>query len=139
VRAPAVDVEADAKGALGHGGALDVPAGPPAAPGRGPEGVLALLVRLPQREVEWVLLALGALEALALIHVLDAPVGEPAVARVGAHAKVDVAFGGIGVTGIDEGGDVVDDLLHALRRQRLVVGTAEAERARVGEVVGGHL
>ena len=61
------------------------------------------------------------------------------IARVGAHAKVDVAFGGIGVTGIDEGGDVVDDLLHALRRQRLVVGTAEAERVCVGEVVGGHL
>src|SRR5207249_8281536 len=115
----------DAESALGHGGALDVPAGAPAAPGRGPEGVLALLPRLPHREVERILLALGALEALALVHVLQAPVGELAVARVGTHETVHVALGGVGMTCVDERGDVLGDRLHALRRQRLAVWTAE--------------
>ena len=42
---------------LGHRRALDVPAGPAAAPRRVPRGVLALLLRLPEREVQRVLLA----------------------------------------------------------------------------------
>ena len=46
-------------------------------PGRpGPQGdvpgrVLARLARLPQREVERVALALGALDPLALVHLVD--------------------------------------------------------------------
>ena len=55
--------------------------GPPAAPGRVPGGVLALLVRLPQREVQRVLLAVGALDALALVHLVDRAVAQRAVRR----------------------------------------------------------
>ena len=65
-------------------------------PGRpGPHGdghgVLALLLPLPEREVERVLLAVGALDALALVHLVDRAVGELAVAGQRADAEVDVA------------------------------------------------
>ena len=71
VRAAAVDLEVEPEQLLGHRRALDVPARPAAAPGRLPGRVLARLLRLPQREVERVPLALGALDPLALIHVVD--------------------------------------------------------------------
>ena len=70
--------------------------GRPRPHGRVPGGVLALLLRLPEREVERVLLAVGALDALALVHVVDVAVRELAVARVGAHAEVDVAVDRVG-------------------------------------------
>ena len=56
VVAAAVDLKSDPEPLLGHRRALDVPARPAAAPGREPDRVLAVLVRLPQREVERVLL-----------------------------------------------------------------------------------
>ena len=71
VRAAAVDLEVQAEQLLGHRRALDVPAGTAATPGRIPGGVLAGLLRLPQREVERIALAVGALLALALIEVLE--------------------------------------------------------------------
>ena len=83
--------------------------GRPSPHGRGPVGVLALLVRLPQREIQRVLLALGALDPLALVHVLELAMGEAAVVVVGAHAEVDVALDAVGMTAIDQRLDVVDD------------------------------
>src|SRR6476619_5774034 len=56
VEPAAVDLEDRPKVRLGHRGALDVPARPAATPGRFPPGVLALLVRLPEREVARILL-----------------------------------------------------------------------------------
>ena len=56
---------------LRHRRALDVPARAAAPPRRVPRGVLALLMRLPEREVERVLLAVGPLDALALVHLVD--------------------------------------------------------------------
>ena len=97
VAAAAVDLEADAEQLLGHRRALDVPAGPAAAPRRVPGRVLARLLGLPEREVERILLAVRALDALALVHVVDAAVAELAVARVRAHAEVDVAVDRVGV------------------------------------------
>ena len=44
--------------------------GRPVAPGRVPAGVLALLVRLPEREVERVLLERRGARLLALVHLL---------------------------------------------------------------------
>ena len=77
-----MDLEADAEQLLGHRRALDVPAGPPAAPRRVPGGVLARLLRLPQREVEGILLAVDALASLALVHLVDAPVAQRSVLLV---------------------------------------------------------
>ena len=135
----AVDVELEAEQRLGHRRALDVPAGAPAAPGRVPRGVLALLLALPQREVERVPLAVGALDALALVHLLDVAAGQLPVGGQRAHAEVDVPVGHVGVVGVHERGDQVDDRADRLRGQRLVVGAAEPEPVGVGHVGGGHL
>ena len=83
--------------------------GPPRPPGRVPARVLALLVRLPEGEVERVLLERRRPRLLSLVHVLGAPVGELAVAVEAAHAEVDVAAGLIGVPGLDQVGDQGDD------------------------------
>jgi hypothetical protein len=55
------------------------------------KSVLAVLVRLPEREVQWILLALGAFDALALVRLVDDAAAERAVLGVRAHAEVDVA------------------------------------------------
>ena len=52
-------------------------------------------------------------------------VGEAAIARVRAHAEVDVAVGGVGVAAVHERGDVVDDRRHRLGGERLGVGASE--------------
>ena len=84
-------------------------AGPPRPPGRVPAGVLALLVGLPEGEVEAVLLERARTGLLALVHVLGAAVGELAVAVEAADAEVDVAAGLVGVAGLDQLGDQGDD------------------------------
>src|SRR5207248_10809510 len=56
VEAAAVDREARAEVALRHRGALDVPTRPAPTPRRVPRGVLAGLVRLPEREIARVVL-----------------------------------------------------------------------------------
>ncbi len=117
---------------LRHRRALDVPARPPGTPRRRPEGVLALLAGLPQREVERVALAIRALHGLALVHVLQAAVGQRAVVRVGAHAEEHVPVALVGVAPLDQRLDVVDDRAHRLRGQRLLVGAAQLQRVGVG-------
>jgi hypothetical protein len=135
----AVDVELEAQQRLGHRRALDVPAGPARAPGRLPRGVLVGLRALPEREVERVLLAVGTLDALALVHLVHVAVRERAVLGQGAHAEVHVAVRGVGVAALHQRADQVDDLRQELRGERLVVGAAEAEPPGVGDVVRGHL
>ena len=89
VDAPAVDLEDRAEKLLGHRRALDVPARPPEAPGRGPGGVLVRLRRLPEGEV-----ALVVLQVAGLLgdHVLDPGTRELPVVRVARDAEVDVAL-----------------------------------------------
>ena len=139
VVAAAVDLERRAERLLGHRRALDVPARPAASPGRVPGGVLHRLLRLPEREVERILLERGA---------LDAPRPGPSARRRGAtarrirqraHAEVDVALDRVGVPALDQRADQRDDLLHHLRRLRLVVGPAEPEPVGVVDVRGRHL
>jgi hypothetical protein len=139
VAAPAVDVELDAEQLLRHRRALDVPARAPHPPRRGPAGVLVLLLPLPEREVERILLAGGALDPLPLVHLVDRAVRELPVLGQRAHAEVDVAVDGVGVPALDQVRDQRHDRLHVLGRQRLVVGPAEAEALGVGLVVLGHL
>ena len=131
VRAPAVDIEADAERGLGHRRALDVPARPSRPPGRRPAGVLAGLVALPQREVQRVVLALGALDALALVHVLEPAVrearrrrGRSARGRRRLRRRRRRARASISVC------DVGDDRPDRLGGQGLVVGTAQARGGR---------
>jgi hypothetical protein len=139
VVAAAVDLEPDAEQVLGHCRALDVPAGPAAAPRRVPRGVLAVLLGLPQREVERVLLAVGALDALALLHLVGTALAQRPVLRIGPHAEVDVPVDGVGGAPLDELGDQVDDRADRLRRERLGIGPAQAQAIGVGHVVRGHL
>ena len=77
--------------------------------------------------------------ALALVHLVDVAVRELAVLRQRAHAEVDVALDRVRVPALDQVADQRDDLLDHQRRLRLVVGAAEPEPLRVGDVVRGHL
>ena len=129
VDAAAVDVELDAQQRLGHRRALDVPARPARAPRRVPGGVLALLGRLPEREIERILLEIGALDALALVHLVEVASRQLAVRLERAHAEVDVAGDRIGRAAVDQPLDQLDDLADVLGRVRLGVRPA---RARAG-------
>src|SRR5439155_17143622 len=92
VEPSAVDLEHRAEELLRHRRALDVPAGPSGAPGRVPSRVLALLVRLPEREVAGIFLELAPLLLFGGIPrgLVVEPAGERTVARVRGNAVVDV-------------------------------------------------
>ena len=139
VDAAAVDVELDAQQRLGHRRALDVPARPPRPPRRVPGRVLALLRRLPQREIERIVLEIRALDALALVHLVDVPARQLAVGVERADAEVDVPGHRVGRVGVDQPLDQLDDLAHVLRRVRLGVRPPEPEPVGVGDVMAGHL
>ncbi len=121
----AVDVEAGSEVAQAHGRALDVPAGAAHAP-RALPGGLPGLGRLPDREVERVLLAGLALDPCTLLELLDTLAGEPAVPGEAAHAEVHAPLGLVGVARRHELAAEVDDLGDRLGGERLDV------RAQVG-------
>src|SRR6188472_695759 len=104
-----------------------MPSGATVPPGRPPPGVLPLLVPLPEREVERILLERGGTSLLALIHLAGVPVGELPVALDATHTEVDVPIRLVGVARGDQGLDQGDDLRDRLRGERLRVGPAEAE------------
>ena len=107
--------------------------GRPRPHGDVPPGVLGRgLVGLPEREVARILLERARL--LALLDLVGLLAGEPAVVREARDPEVDVAAGAVGVPGLDQLLDEVDDLRHALRRLRQPIGHAQAEVARVLEV-----
>src|ERR1051325_6513134 len=101
-----------------------MPPGPARSPRRAPTRVLALLVRLPKRKVESILLQRGRPRLLALIHVLGTPVGELPVIAEALDAEVDIAAGLVRVARPDEVGDQDDDPADRFRRQRLRIGAA---------------
>ena len=113
--------------------------GRPRPHGDVPGRVLVLLLALPEREIERILLAVGALDALALVHLVDRPVRELAVGRQRADAEVDVAAGRVGMAAVDQVADQRHDRLDVLGGQRLVVGPAEPQPLGVGDVVRRHL
>ena len=124
---------------LGHRRALDVPARTPRSPRRVPRGVLARLgapstARSPADPP-----CAQSPPALALVHVVQLPVREAAVVGSERTRKYTSPPDRVGVPERDERLDVVDDRLHRLRGQRLVVGAPQAEGARVGAVQLGHL
>src|SRR5205814_8015927 len=117
VEPAAVDLERRPEQVLRHGGALDVPAGPPAPPRGSPRGVLVRLVRFPEREVAGV--ELERVRTLLLVLTLDLvdPLARKlAVGGVARDTEVDVAAGLVRVPAVDELRDEADDLRNRLRR-----------------------
>src|SRR6059058_3404645 len=125
--AAAVDLEDRAEELLGHGRAFDVPARATGPPRRLPDGVLALLVRLPEREVPRVLLQLIAFCLLGRIVqslVIPLAAGKAAVFGEPRDTEIDVPAGRICDLAVDEPADQLGDLRDGLGRLRLVVGSA---------------
>ena len=109
--------------ALAHRRALDVPARPAGAVLARPLGVvgLARLRRLPQHEVERVLLAVEHRHALAGAQLVDRLAGELAVAGELAHRVVDVAVRrAVAEALLLERVDQLEHLRHVLGGARLV-------------------
>ena len=79
------------------------------------------------------------LDASARTHRVERAVAELAVLLVAAHAEVDVAVRFVGVAGVDEAGDDLDDLRHLLRGAGVLVGLADVEGSHVREVLGDVL
>ena len=122
VEAAGMDVEDLAQIALAHGGALDVPPGPAAAPRRVPAG-LVLGGSLPQHEVGGVALVGLDLDASAGEVVLELAAGERAI--VGHRADVEQHFADfVGLVGVPVGDELADDGLHL----RDIVGGARLHR-----------
>ena len=94
VEPPAVDPELRPELLRGHRGALDVPARATDAPWRLPGRVLALLRRLPEREVAWILLGRVRLLLLDLVGPLPR---ERAVRPEPLDPEVDVPVDRVGV------------------------------------------
>ena len=98
-----------------------MPAGPAVAP-RGRPGGLALLLRLPEYEIEriFLLILAGDLEvAEAGAKVVQILAGELAVAREASRAEVDRAVLLIGVALFNQIGDHVDHAANFLRCERM--------------------
>ncbi len=121
VQSAAVDVEGRAEELLAHRGALDVPAGPAAAPGRVPRR-LARLLSLPEREIERFPLELPGRHPLAGSQIVQVAARELRVLGPARHLEVHVPAGGVGDPGIeerlDEREDLGDDLGHPRRDVR---------------------
>ncbi len=128
VVAATVQVESVAEDAQAHGHTLDVPARPSLAP-RGVPGRLARLGRLPQREVERVLLGLVDLDPGAgpLPQVVEAPVDELAVAGHVLHPQIHAGVGDVGGAAVDQRLHEVDHLVDERRGVGPVVGVEDVE------------
>ena len=135
VAAAAVDVDRLAEVAVGHGRALDMPAGTALAPRRFPER-LAGLGGFPECKVERVFLDVVDVDARAGLQIFDRLVAELAVVLEFQRAVVHVAVDLVGVALVDERRDDVDNLLDVFGRLRVHGRLADAERVGVGEVLG---
>ena len=127
-----VDVEPVAEVGGAHGGALDVPAGPPPTPGAVPAPLLGR-DPLPQGEIERILLGLVARDPRPGSELVDPATGELAVAGEAPHRVVHVPgparhLEDIAPTGRDQGLDQRDHLREVLAHARLPVGREAADR-----------
>ena len=110
-----------------------MPAGPAVAP-RGRPGGLALLLRLPEYEIEriFLLVLAGDLEvAEAGAEVVEILAGELAVAREASRAEVDRAVLLIGVALLDQIGDHFDHAVNLLCRERMSGRRADVQAFHV--------
>ena len=134
VAAAAVDVDRFSEIAVGHGGALDVPAGSALSPRGFPVG-LAGLGSLPEGEVERVFLDVVDVNARAGLQIVDRLVAQLAVVLELERAVIHIAVHLVGIPLLDQGGDDVDDLLNVLGGLRMHGGRLDAERLRIDEVL----
>jgi hypothetical protein len=108
----------------------------------GPLGVgrLRFLRRLPQHEVERILLAVEDGHPLAGTQLVDRLAGQLAVAGELAHREVDVAVGrAVGQPLALQRGNELEHLRHVAGGRRFVRGPRDAERIEVGVHRPGHL
>ena len=125
--AAAVQVDGLAEILLAHGGALDVPAGTALAPGRIPGDLVGRLLRLPQREIQGILLLFAFGDAGADFQILDKVAGQQAVARELAGAVVNVTVHFVGQALVDEPLHERDDLRHGLTHSGVNVCRGDVE------------
>ena len=131
VHPPAVDVEMLSEAGGRHRGAFDVPAGPARSPRRIPAR-LAGLRRLPQHEVERVVLGLVDLDPRTAAQILGPAIRQRSVGRERAHVVVDVAVcAPVRGAVADQALHHRDDGLDVRGGARLHVGVEHAERAAV--------
>ena len=129
-----VDVEVGAQVLGRHRGALDVPPGKAASPGRVPL-LLSLHAgwrELPQREVGGVPLVIDVLHAAAGLELVEVDAGELGVPRERRHVEVHAVVDDVGVPLLLEGADHGDLLVDVSRRAGDEVGFEAAEPAAVG-------
>ena len=124
---------------MDHRRALGVPARTTLAPWGVPHG-LARLGRLPEGEVQRIVLLLVGLDAGADLELVDVTTGHGAVAGVAADREVDVAVAGrIGVTLLDEAGDHLDHGLDLLRGARTDIRVEDAHAVHLLDEGVGEL
>src|SRR5690606_31714291 len=127
IPAAAVNVEDLAQAADGHHRAFDIPAGPTRAPAP-LTAQLARLGRLPEHEVQRILLGLTHLDARADLQVLDLLARQLAVAGEPADPVIDVTVARrIGVALVDQGLDHGEHAVDVLGGTRLHVRTQHGE------------
>ena len=134
VLAAAVDVDGLAQVAVGHGGALNVPAGPALAPGGVPIGLTGL-GGLPEGEVQGILLHVVDVDPSPCLEVLNGLVGEFSVVGKLLRAVVHIPVHRIGIALVDEGLDQVDDLGNVLRGLGVDGGVPHPQAVGVLEVL----
>ena len=135
-----VQVDGLAQVLAGHGAALNVPAGAAVAPGALPVG-LAGLGRLPDCEIGGVLLQVvvhtAAQLTVAALEVVEVQMAQLAVAGVGLDAEVDIPVAGhIGVAGVHEVLDDVDDLADMLGSAGAHGGGLDVQTVGIPDVLG---
>ena len=140
VLAACVQVNGLAQMLAGHGAALNVPAGAAVAPGALPVG-LAGLSRLPDCEIGGVLLQVvvhtAAQLTVAALEVVEVQVAQLTVAGVGLDAEVDIPVAGhIGVAGVHEVLDDVDDLADMLGSAGAHGGGLDVQTVGIPDVLG---
>ena len=136
----AVDVELRAQIAVGHGRALDMPAGASGPPGALPRRFSGLGA-FPECEVGGVSFLLGRLDAgIVPADRVDVAPGELSVVGVAADAIVDVAtFDGVGAVVLDQLLYHFDDLRYLLCGARVDVGGRDIELSHLLLVLSDEL
>ena len=133
-----VNVQALAQVGHGHTGAFNVPAGT-ARPPRAFPRRLAGAGALPQGEVHGVFLVLVYLDATARLHPLQGAVAQFAVALAALHPEEDVAARGVGVAGVHQPADGLDDGADFLCGAGVDVGAANVQGVHGREEVVNEL
>ena len=134
VVASAVDVESVAQQAERHGHAFDVPAGP-SGPPRGVPGWLAGLGRLPEGEVQRVVLILGDVDPSpgSLPEVVKTAVYQRPVVLELVHVEVDPGVGGVGHALLHQVGHNVHHRLDVLGGPGSHIGVGDVEPVHLGD------